>query len=69
MDRNAIAHELGKLGREDFRCMARMARDLARIEANRARRCELLTAVARAPETGLAPDVSTNATAPKDPDE
>ena len=49
--------------------MARMARDLARIEANRARRCELLTAVARAPETGLAPDVSTNATAPKDPDE
>jgi hypothetical protein len=58
MDRKSIAEELGQLGRSDKKL-------LAKLEANRARRCEILTQVGRSAESGV--DVTTMATVePKD---
>jgi hypothetical protein len=60
MDRQAIAQELGQLGRSDKKL-------LAKLEANRARRCELLTQVGRSASSGL--EIGTMASVePKDDD-
>ena len=59
MNRDAIAKELADLGRSD-------AKLLAKLEANRARRCEILSAVVAHPDAGVTGDVTTYATAPKD---
>ena len=70
MDKNAIAKELTDLGKSDARLLDRLGRQSAKVaetyealEANRARRCELLTGCI--PDAGLDPDVVTAARAPK----
>jgi len=58
-ERNALAKELADLGRSD-------ARHLAKLEANRARRCEILTSIVTHPDAAVSDDVIAYATAPKD---
>lgn len=58
-ERNAIAKELADLGRSD-------ARHLAKLKANHARRCEILTSIVTHPDAGISGDVTTYATAPKE---
>lgn len=60
MDRNAIARELIHLGKSD-------ARLIGKLEANRARRCELLRDVACHPDAGLDGEIGTMAVEPKEP--
>lgn len=60
MNKDKIAQELADLGRDE----ARLMRKLIKVQA---RRCELLSEVACHADTGLSPDVSAAAVAPKDP--
>lgn len=59
MNKDKVAQELADLGRGE----ARLMRKLIKVQA---RRCELLSEVACHADTGLSPDVSAAAVAPKD---
>jgi len=61
MNRNEIAKELAELGQDE----ARLMRKLAKVQA---RRCNLLSDVARHADAGLEPGIVTAATEPKDDD-
>lgn len=66
MNNNEIAKELADLGHSDFRLLSKLKAVSKALEANRLRRCELLSEVACHADTGLSPDVSAAAVAPKD---
>jgi len=65
MDRNAIAKELGELGREEARITKHIRQQLRRVSAIQARRCELLSLVACHKDAGLEPEVAAAAAGPK----
>lgn len=60
MERDKIAQELADIGQEE----ARLMRKLIKLQK---RRCDVLSSVACHTETGLSPDVSAAAVAPKNP--
>lgn len=66
MNKNEIAKELADLGHSDFRLLSRLKAVSKALEANRKRRCEILSQVACHADTGLEPDVSAASVAPKD---
>lgn len=66
MNKNEIAKELADLGHSDFRLLSKLKAVSRALEANRKRRCELLSQVACHADTGLEPDVQAAAVAPKD---
>jgi hypothetical protein len=59
VDKEAIAAELAALGRSDSKL-------LAKLEANRARRCAILSQVALHADTGLDATVAAASVQPKD---
>jgi len=61
---NAIARELAHLGQSDFRALIKMQFALSTLEANRARRCEILTELAQGQP--LDEDVGVLVVEPKD---
>lgn len=61
MDKNEIAKELSKLGRQEARIMAKLS-------VVQAKRCEVLQSVAQSDEVDLSPDVAALTVAPKDED-
>lgn len=60
MNRKDIGKELAQLGKSDKRLMTKLTAIAAELEANRARRCEILTQVGRSEESGI--DIGTMAT-------
>ncbi len=66
MDKNAIANELADLGQSDARLLDRLKAVSKALEANRARRCELLSAIACDVETDLDAATTAKASEPKD---
>jgi hypothetical protein len=71
MDKNALALELGELGRSDAKVLAALiaqnpdSKLAAKLEANRARRCEILTTIANHSSAGLDATVTTLSVEPK----
>lgn len=66
MNKNEIAKELADLGHSDFRLLAKLKAVSKALEANRKRRCELLSLAACHEDAGLEPDVQAASVAPKD---
>ena len=66
MNKDEIAKELTDLGHSDFRLLSRLKAASKALEANRKRRCELLSLAACHEDAGLEPDVSAASVAPKD---
>lgn len=73
MNKDKIAKELAELGHSDFRLLSKLEALIGRItdvrvalEANRKRRCELLSEVACHADAGLDGEVMAASIAPKD---